>query len=332
MAVSERKIKDVMQVIEASITPFMYHDEINVRADDAKAFDRNEVLYNYNTKAFTDSDLQLVKILASQVFSTLTQLSSAVKYETNKRPYLKNMITIEQDNIKSRLGKLCKSGIVQKYKYLPYKKALEGSTTPASYYFVTPHGYNYIKRILHFDRPYDEYLGAYPVEEVFKYLSANTVLCAMFQSQKMLSFENFKRVYWQSEKKVIPIYSQAETEVDGIKNEILFEPLKFKFNEQRLHRDEMKEFLNKRIQFLAEYLDEVEADINRYLVFLAEDISGIKIAANLIADSPLIDLSNQVFITTDAAAHMVGDVSSILLTLQRSEGKLGLKSVQAPFL
>lgn len=319
-------INTALELIEKSLTPFKYHDEVVCNEKHFKMPDKNDVMYSYNTNFFNISDLHIVYVIARLHFSTMEVIVSTTKY-LSKTKQLSGKVTVDADFIKSRIGTLIKSGLVKRYKFFPYKNKVVGNKGLSSYYLVTGHGYNFLKRILYYREPYDEYLAITPIEDVFKFLSANVVVAAAFNCIGFKGFYNNKRHFIKSTRDLLTTFSILDFEIEEEKYKLYVEPIKLSFNQQRISRENLKENIIMRLEFLKNIVM-TGTNEKKYILFLAEDLEGLQYVSGFVKEY-LFDYMEYIYLGTDASIYL-NSFENSLIQLVLDDDKVRLTPVR-PF-
>lgn len=325
---------EVIGLIEKSTTPFMYHDRIDLVQDKINnSLSKEEVVLLYERNFFTISDLLIAKIVAKYVYASELHVKKAIKYfhETAAEDDKVGLISADEADkaLKGRLEQLCKADIIKRYRYQALKEY--GELKLQSYYFVSPHGYNYIKRIVNFKENYDEYLAIRPIEDVFNYLSINTVISSFYEHNCLKKFENDVPFYSKDKRIKTNIYSIVETEANGVKHKIYLEPLRFRFNDNRISKNEWKENIIERLGILKEAVLKHNDNSIKYIIFICEDIKGLQIGVSYVLQY-LQDIKDICLFTTDGVVFTSG-LENAMVCLSDSDGSnIALKHIKPPFI
>ncbi|MGE4282817.1 MAG: hypothetical protein AB7G87_03775 [Clostridia bacterium] len=315
---------DIMSLYTDTQSLFVYSpysDKISTKTlankDSSKAIktlSKAEVMYLYDSKTFTDSDLQLAKIVAKNIFCTVPMLVKSLahftKYKTkNNTIAIMNEYASESARqlLRGRLDVLVSANILNKY-FFPVKKIRNGEEVSGNmgYYLVSPHGYNFLKRILNFNDNYDEYLSITPLEDVFKYLTTSTICQAFYEIPGFIDYNIDIPFYCKTQKKLTRIYGAVTLEKDDSKYKIIVEPVKFNFNQFRITQQEWEKFIHEHLEVLKAYLDGLLVKQKQFRVLIAcEDIEGLQNSAKLIYQY-LKDYLPYIYFTMDAIAFSYG--------------------------
>lgn len=306
-----------MDLIKKSTSPFIYHNEVNVEADkNNKNLSKDDVLFLYNQDTFVLSDLHIVKMIAQYSFLTQIQIFSAIQAYLNKYPNIP--LVKDVDGLRNRLRYLTKSALIRRYHFQALDKN-KNQLKKQSYYCVSPHGYNYIKRIVNFKEKYNEYIAATPIDEVFKFLSTGVVIQALINKSSSITFTMNKQVYVKEIKSIYDIYGEIKNKVNNIDYRVLIEPFKLRYDKNRMTEIEWKNNLNERIDFIKTYFSRYSADVSPYVIFSCEDLEGLKQAMKIIKD-PLEDYLDSIYFTTDAILFFYG-LDNALIKVVNDKGK-----------
>lgn len=291
-------MQDILNILKETQTPFMYHEDLNLEyCSNNKSLNKEEVLVKYYTNYFTVSDLVIVKALSKIVFGTNTMIWKVL--ELFKRKYPKMPVLTDAKLLKNRLTVLTKSSIIKRFKFIPI-----GGNSPHSYYCITPHGYNYIKRIMNFKDKYDEYIGVTPPDEVMKYLASVAVAEEFIDHDSFIDF-NVDVSFYTKELGLQNIYVEVKTNVNDKENTIIIEPLYFKFDTNRMSEEEYMLNLRERLRVIEKYISTKVEDDTPTIMFVCENVSGIKQAMEL-ASEHLALYKNYMYFTTDSVTHKMG--------------------------
>lgn len=305
---------NISDLFDSARSLFIYHPNLNKEVvanlayDDAtknlKTLTKLEVQYLYDTGFFSLSDLHIVKIVAKHVFVTQSMVKKYIDYNNKYADGVNRVyITSDIDNIKNRLTNLVKAGVLTRYIFYTYHYEHTDKLMKMSYYLVSPHGYNYIKRILNYKEPYDEYLAVWPIEEVFKFLVVNTV-CQRFLTEKSFKEYNIDFPFYIKElKSKERIYAVIDVAVEDGSKKVIVEPFKLNYNNMRISENEFKMELNNRFKVLKEYIQFLQGNgyVSNDIIFVCEDFKGIKQAAKM-ATHYLPEYLDNIYYTTDVMA------------------------------
>jgi len=297
-------MEDLLKFLKDTQTPFLYHEDINKAfCKDNKNLTKEEVLVRYETNEFTISDLIIVQALAKIVFGTKEMILKVL--ENLSKEYPDKPILVDSKALKGRLSKLVKSAVMKRFTF-----HLQSDKRTHSYYCVSPHGYNYIKRIFRFKDKYDEYIAVTPIDEVMKCLAATSVAQEFTTKSSFIDFQIGKNFYIK-EKGLFTLYAEVETLVGGEKKHTLIEPLYFKYDKNRISEKELQESLIERMEVISTYFSKRMETNMPTIFFVCENIGGIRRAMALGAEY-LASYKNYIYYTTDAVVHNVGIEKSLM--------------------
>lgn len=275
----------------------------NFSGQDKKALSKAEVAWCYQTNRFVLSDLHIAKIIGTNIFATVPIIKRALSYyHSNTDESSKVAIIKDLEVIKERLDKcLCASQIVYKTVFAKYDVVKDISTrNNASYYTLSSNGYNYVKRLVGFDKSYDEYTGILSPDQAFKYLSVVTV-CQAFYGFKGFKSYNINNqsftVNQQTGRKPFKPYGSViiKPKDQASQLELIVEPFNLCFNPNRISNDVYIKDVLERFENINQYLT---ANVSTPLIFTCEDIDSIKQCIELVKKHlPLF--VNRIFYTID---------------------------------
>ncbi len=280
---------DLKNLLAQSKSPYIYrteHSKERTSRDSSKQgkeLSKHEVNYYWDEGYFTVSDLQLVKLVAENVFCSTKMLKKSLLIFRRNTENKDIAILSDESYLRDRLRVLVKCEMLIKYT-LRLNIDDVANKDVEHYYCVSPHGYNYIKRQLYFNKKYDEYLSSLPVEEVFKYLST-VMACQSFSTVK--GFEKYlieNSFYSSTLKKMVKLYGEVKVTTSSGKHVIIVEPLKFEYERQKITKQTWENLIVERFTILKEGLLEVQKenpDANISFMIVCNDLSGINKAASL---------------------------------------------------
>lgn len=317
---------DIMEMFERTKSQFVYHPGYdktvvsNLAYDDPsktiKILSKQEVQYLYDSNYFTDSDLQIANVVAKHVFATQGMIKKYIDYFHKVKTDMDAVPLIsDMNSLKGRLQVLVKAGILSRYLFTVPHFLEADKEFQMSYYLVSPHGYNYLKRILNNGQSYDEYLGITPLDEVFKYLCVN-IFC-----QSLLDIKNFKNYtiersfYSNQSRKKHAIYGVIDMEKDSCKKKIIVEPFRINYNPNRFSINEFNNNLINRFNLIKEYGNMLMSKGEDYdVMFVCEDFEGLKKAAKFVSNR-IPELQEKIYFSTDGMACFY-KASSIFIKLK----------------
>lgn len=256
------------------MSKFALHDSINQRADKKnKALDKLAIFDKFDYGIVNNNDLYIVYAIHVLTFSTTYQTIEYLKWWKEKYEL---QISDSSESIIERLGELQQSSMVRRYRF----KLKDGQNM--DYFYVTPAGYNFLKKRLYFDGPYDEYLGAVHFDDVLKQLSVNDVALKNLNHLELDDYHILKKPVFSShvqkffktseKKKNIHLYGFFQ------KESIIIEP--FSVSEKTSFLFEVEK---ERMIFFKKYLAE---NSSLKVVFLLDEIDSIKRIAAYLKQMP----------------------------------------------
>ncbi|WP_459195639.1 hypothetical protein [Wukongibacter baidiensis] len=310
-------INNIMDLINKSTSPFIYHDEVDAKADkNNKNLSKDDVLFLYNQDGFVLSDLHIVKLIAKYTFATQIQIFNAIQICRNKYPDIPLVDDI--DGLRNRLKHLTKSALIRRYQFQALDQRT-GKLKQQSYYCVSAHGYNYIKRIVNFKDKYDEYIAVTPVDEVFKYLTTGVVIQTLINRNPSLGFKTNKQLYIKELRNLYDIYGEVKSKINGANHSVVIEPFKTRYNKNRMTEEEWKSNLTGRMEFIKAYFTKNSVENIPHVVFACEDLMGLKEAMKTVIDC-LEGYLDNVYFTTDAVLFFYG-LDKALIKIIKENGK-----------
>lgn len=306
------------------VSYFAYDDTIvkefhkaNAAAGDLlKQRSQAEVIALYDLNEFTTSDLHLANIVAKNTFCTEKQILNNLK-KYHYTPEGKGVSVLkghEKDTVKTRLKVLCRCGILTRYIVAIEKPTQTGTKwrDAYTYYSVTPHGYNFLKNVLYYDRNYNPYVSTKSLHDVFKYLSSVSVCQNFMDTLKgFVDYETDKHTYFQKYRSIFDLQGVVKLSKDGIITRILVESIKFNFNQDIVSEEVWQKEIDKQVCAIEEY---IKAQISRgevYAIIPCEDSEGLIKACKLIS-SKIEHLLPHIFFTIDSALDEVGPEKAFL--------------------
>lgn len=282
-----------------------------------KSLSKNDVHCMYKNNIFVLSDLQIAKFVAENIFATVPILKKAIShYFATAKTNEKIALSANLGTLKERLDDgLCRAQIL--YKNVFYNSSSKGQPkSKSSYYTCSPHGYNYLKRIVNFDKTYDEYTGVLAIDQVFKYLSTITVCQTFYESKNLINYEICNQEFTVNQKTGRKFYSpygkvylKGPDEERNIK--YIIEPFFLSFNRFRISEKEYINDIYSRFQNAVNYLQMQMTKYDAKIVFACEDIKSITVAIELIKKYNATNLDN-IYFTIDREADSAGISKSCL--------------------
>lgn len=307
------------EIIKNNKSLYLYNDNIDVTlADFNGELNKEDILANYYRNKFTLSDLFIVEAIATLTFADkgliIKQLELMRKKEPDKLIYSIDSEYKKDGEIVSRLEVLCKNSLVRCFKFNvgPRSKVYK------SYYCVTPHGYNYLKKIINRTEAYDDYIGVTPIDEVFKFLSAATVAVIGADSPYFKNMYTNNKFYIQETKKNTFTYAELLFEKDNKKRYMLIEPYFLNYHKGRLTEEAQLKHLEKRMETVTKYISARTLEIQPIIVFVCENMNGIRSLCNAIFKYFKYNYSN-IYFTTEYLVFKRQDLKSSLFGIKSLE-------------
>ena len=277
-----------------------------------KSLSKNDVNCLYLNNVFSISDLHIAKIVAENIFSTVPIIGRSINYYHRTTPDNDKVALVQQmEHIKERLDKhLCRSQILYKtvYTVQSSRGSQDSKKKIYAYYTCTPHGYNFLKRIVGFSKTYDEYTGVLCIDQAFRYLSVVTV-CQHFY--KVPGFENYQvqnqeyTVNVKTGRKWYSPYGIVKINNGNNPVKVVVEPFHLSFNRNRVSETDYVNDLKNRFTDLNDYMQKVTAEGKVYIIFSCEDIQSVKAAVELTKQYlPLF--TDNVYFTIDRLGEEIG--------------------------
>lgn len=330
---------DIGSIFEEARSLYIYHPECNKTpasnlsyGDDTrsiKTLSKLDVIACYDKGMFTNSDLQIANVVAKNIFASQGMVEKYIEHMTATKSEKESVPIIQSMNyLKDRLKTLTKANILIKYSYnaLPH----EGKEFyKHSYYLVSPHGYNFLKKIVGFSENYDEYLAVTPIDEVFKYLSAVMVSQGFFAQAGFKDYKMNVPFYRKEKKQLHYIYSLIDVQKDEVDYKVVLEPIKFRFDRNRISEKDWVESIHKRFILLKEYINHMisKGTSSFGIIIACEDIKGIK-NAGLFVNKYLSDYLPYIYLTTDGVVSLKG-IKNAFISIS-SDGEL--RHIVPPFI
>lgn len=291
-----------------------------VNTDDSseglKSLSKNDVHCMYLNNIFTLSDLQIARFVAENVYATVPILKKAINYYHNRtRDKDKVALSIQTNYLKERLDSgLCRGQILYKTVFYSAKSNGEETKTKMSYYTCSPHGYNYLKRIVGFDKTYDEYTGVLGIDQVFKYLSSIVICQTFYESDVFKGYEICNQEFTLNNKtgrKFYSPYGKVYLDTPDRPTKYIIEPFSLSFNRLRISEKSYITDVTSRFASIKEYLGRSMVKYDAYVIFTCEDIKGIKAAVEL-SKKYLPESLDRILFTIDKEADASGIQKSCL--------------------
>ena len=247
-----------------------------------------EVLDWYDRGHISVSDLYIVYAVSMLTFANTYQI---IDYITLWKEHNKDIpipSTMDKDSIVSRLKTLCGGSFLRRHKFTN----INGE--PRDYFYTTPHGNNFLKKLLYFKGNYDEYLGAIHIQEVLKYLSINQISLKVIESiAAKYPIEVSSKPFFTTHSLYFDKATRSTVEIYGFFNlkdrnkRILLEPFRMKYDELCYSKNQMVTLAEERFEFLKRYISDFVRDNSGSeslnVVFVCENLASIKILAKQIS-------------------------------------------------
>lgn len=301
----EMNLESLISIFKEKKSPFLYHDNINVEYSPKNGnLNKEEVIVRYYTKSFTDSDLVIVNALARITFGTKELIWKALELESKRYP--DRPVMTDEKNFNQRLEVLTKCCLIRKFFFYNV------SGVKQSYYCVTAHGYNFIKRKLNFKSKYDDYLSITTADEVMRHLAAVSSALEFLRSSKFLEIST-DIPYYIKDDGLKKLYAEVITKGESRNNYILFEPFYLAYDKKRFNEQEFNEYLEDRINVVTNYIKDKGEQGNVFVILICEGLAGITRAMNVVAKKLLLH-KKAIFYTTDGGVYSVG-IGNALISL-----------------
>lgn len=302
----------VLELLQEAESLYMYHDS-SVRTPSAKArpLSKSDVISEYDSGRFTNSDLQVVKLVAKNVFCTQGMIDKEINhYNKNNHGTGVSLMEAVNMNLKSRLTDLVKCDILKKYTYqTPGLK--KGDMFTYSYYLTSGHGYNFLKRILKYDGNYDEYLAIKPLEEVLKYLSVVSTVQTLYDIKGYTNSCIDKPLILKDKHVKTNLYGIVDVSRDEKVCRIVLEPIKFNHNKEIISDADWMKDIEFRFGVLKSYMQMLFSKCEFAVLILCDDIGGLSRAGEM-ALRLVPDFINYIYFSTDAVITRHGFDAAML--------------------
>ena len=320
------------------VSDYIWHEKLNWRADHVRntTLSKMKVIDAFDDGIVTYSDLYIVYVIHVMTYANLYQIAEYTKWWKTQCKDLPLNPADDMEAFKSRIENLVKNSFLRRYKFV------NNEGKDRDYYFVTPNGYNFIKKKLYFKEKYDEYLGAAPVQEVLKYLANNELLVkilnnvSMEQGYHMESksfYSSHVQYYDKSKRKNIITYGFLNIPIGDRKVKILIEPYRPTFDVNVFAKGQMDQIQNDRFDFLNKYIDEFDTknigNGSLKVIFVAEDVHSARKLAAYISTLESYIRANMM-VTVDKVVQQHGLSKTFLKLIDKPEDNktgLGLTSL-----
>lgn len=298
---------DLKNLLSLSKSPYTYNTEHSKERTDrdserqGKGLSKHDINYYWDQGYFTTSDLQLVKLVAENVFCSTRMLKKSLLLFRRSSENKDISILSDEKNLRDRLRVLVKCELLIKYTLrnnIDFT-ASNSKTDVEHYYCVSPHGYNYIKRQLYFNRNYDEYLCSTPIEEVFKYLSAVMACQAISCVDGSIDYVIDTPFYSKLLKRKVSLYGIVKADKNDKKFTVIVEPIKFEYEPKKITKVVWDNLIVERFLILKEAICELQKDnpsTNIRVMFVCNDLRSINKSVTLAKSNLFEHLSSSYFV------------------------------------
>lgn len=317
------------------ISDYKYHDEINFRPDNTnnKTLSKIQVIDAYDNGDITMSDLYIVYVVHVMTFANTYQIIEYLKWWNKYNKQIPINPGEDSESFDNRVKALTKNSILRRYKF----KNAEGKQR--DYYYVTAHGYNFLRRKLYYNGSYDEYLGAAPLQEVLKYLANNEILIRILQKAHVEAgyhleskplYASHVQFFDKATRSNVTTYGFMNIRKEDSKLKFLFEPYRPTYDANNYASGQMQELYTQRMEFIKRYIDEyIRANAGTaglHVLFVAESIQALKeVAAVVVKFNDYY--RNCIYFTCDKLIAEHGIRNSII-QLKPKDDKYTLGTVQ----
>lgn len=312
------QLKKNFIILQSGETPYLYFDETNVElASNNGELSKEDIVVKYYNNVFTLSDLCIVEAVAKLSFAEryLIRLQLIRDKKEDSEKLISDAADITKDDIlRNRLNILTKCSILRRFKFVSRTGGIK------TYYCCTAHGYNYLKRILNRKDGYDEYISVTPIDEVLKYLSANTVGLIASNSKNCKGMYA-KNAYFSKETGKVDLYNELVYEKNEKKRYILLEPFFMQYQKGRLTTRSYEKFAADRVKLVKSYISSKNSELPAVVVFLCENMEGIyKLAEHL--NKNFKENLSRFYFTTDYLVFSNQDFNSSLFKVEIENNQL----------
>jgi len=316
------------------VSDYILHDQINYTPDRTlnKTLSKLQVIDKYDEGVVTISDMYILYIVHVMTFANAYQVWEYVKWWGKHNNEIPLISSDNFENFKNRLEELCKNSFLKRHKF----KNVENKSR--DYFYVTVHGYNFLKKKLYYTGPYDEYLGAIPLQEVLKYLANNEILIEILKKttvehgyhlESKPVFVSHIQFFDKAARENVTTFGFFNIRKPEGKIKILLEPYRPTFDKHQYQQNQMVAIQENRFAFIKRYFDEYVKKNNTpnglNIVFVAESLEAAKKLAGIIATFDPY-LRGIIYITVDKLVKQHGLDKTFLKVIDR-DGKINLSPV-----
>jgi len=313
------------------ISDYILHDKIDHRPDHTRNsnLSKLQVIDKYDEGVITMSDLYIVYAIHMMTFANMYQIMEYCKWWGTYNKDIPLFSGTDKEAFGNRLEALTKNSFIRRYKF----NNLEDKAR--DYFYVTPNGYNFLRRKLYYNGAYDEFLGAAPLQEVLKYLANNEIMIQILKKSSVEQgyhieskpiFVSHMQFFDKATRSNITTYGFFNIRKTDEKLKILLEPFRPTFDTGHYSKGHMDALQEGRFEFIRRYIDEYikknNGPFGLKVIFVAESMDAAKKLAPLIASSDSY-LHSMMYITVDKIVEMHG-LESTFLQLKTTDAKVGL--------
>ncbi len=313
------------------VSDYIWHDNINWRPDHTRnrTLSKMGVIDAFDDGVVTYSDLYIVLAIHAMTYANLYQITEYTRWWKNHNKDLPLNPADDMEAFKSRIETLVKNSFLRRFKFT------NNEGKDRDYYYVTPNGYNFIKRKLYFKGSYDEYLGAAPVQEVMKYLANNEILIKVlhdvsveegYHIESKPIYSSHIQFFDKVSRSNITTYGFLNIPFGEHKMKILIEPYRPSYDKNVYASGQMKKHQEERFAFLERYINQFNAqnvgEGSLKVIFVAEDIASAKKLGNKLTDFESYVRGNML-ITVDKTVEKHG-LEDTFIVVKEKDNKFSL--------
>ncbi|MBI9013824.1 MAG: hypothetical protein JEZ08_16440 [Clostridiales bacterium] len=310
------------------VSDYIFHDSLNWRPDNVrnKTLTKMQVIDAFDDGIITYSDLYILYAVNVMTYANLYQLMKYTKWWKTYNKEIPLNSADDEEAFKGRVETLVKTSLLKRFKFV------NGDGQHRDCYYVTPNGYNFIKRKLYFKGSYDEFLGAAPVQEILKYLSNNELLLKIIENVSVEEgyhmeskplYTSHIQFYDRTLRDTIVTYGFLNIRYADKKAKILIEPYRPTYDVNVFAKGQMEENQKMRFDFLERYI----RDFNQKnagtgslkVVFTSENLKAAKELAKKIMRYDEYTRKNM-YITIDKTIQEKGLDNTFFKVVQKEVG------------
>ena len=297
-------------------------DSDKVLESNAGAASKDNLVSAFHLNIITISDLFICLAIAKLTVGTERMILSTINYM--KTTYDKELAIPDVTSAEHRLRDLVKNGFVYEFNY----KRNDVSNKNQRFYTLTTHTYQFLNTVLKYDESYDQFFSITPLDEVVKYLAANSVLTKLLDISKSVEeFVTKDKIFLRDSRAVEFFYGKVKTTVvrNGVEKKfVLFiEPVYYNYNKRRISQEKFEANLETRMNVINALVDSTMASKRKpVLLIVAENREGMTRIMEYMAKKNPTVCQQFMYFTTEYLVNKFGFNGTLFTFKEMVDGRV----------